>query len=355
MAVDNPLVPIEEAGNDVKVDYDFAFKIFAETDIVAYKKSAAGVYTLGVLNTDYTVAFDSDAETGTVTWVTAPVTGGGSAITRASAQTQATVFPRVAPAPAKNIENALDKLTLHVQELDERVDRSLLQPAVPFAPTAIEVEAPVASRIVAWNADADALVSTSKTLTTFQTDVDDTAAAAVAAAASAAAASSSASSASSSASAAASSASGASTSASSAASSAAAASASASSASSSASTATTQAATATAQASAASASAAAALASESAAAASAAAAATAKTNAETAETNAELAETNAETAQAAAEAALAATLAAGLTVSSGTFAARPAAPATTHVYTATDQDNTVFLYVVAAAKWITLG
>jgi len=139
------------AGNGVTTAFDFAFKIFAATDLTCFKISAAGVYTLGVLNVDYTVAFNTDAETGTVTWTVAPVTNGFSVIIGdVIPQTQATAFPREGITPAASIKNAYDKLTLLVQQLTERVSRAALQPLTPVNPTAIDIDVPVNAKGLKW-------------------------------------------------------------------------------------------------------------------------------------------------------------------------------------------------------------
>lgn len=136
MAADTTYAPVEEAGNGVKVAFDFAFKILAKTDLVVRKKSAAGVYgSVLTVDVDYTVVFDSVAETGTVTYTVAPVNGGASNIQRSSDLTQATVYPREGTLPAKTTETALDKLTLLVQEiyywLNKRVPAYAAQPSNP--------------------------------------------------------------------------------------------------------------------------------------------------------------------------------------------------------------------------------
>lgn len=144
MSVENDDVRIaREAGNSVKVAFDFAFKIFAAADLTCYKESAAGVFTLGVLNTDYTVAFDSDAETGTVTWTVAPVTGAFSVIIgNGLTVTQETAFPREGSIPATTLRNTLDKLTILLQQLDEKLGRAAVQPLTPVNPDPIIIEAP---------------------------------------------------------------------------------------------------------------------------------------------------------------------------------------------------------------------
>lgn len=148
MSVNTEAVRIaKEAGNDVKVAFDFAFKIFSTSDLTCYKVSAAGVYTLGVLNgsgsTGYTVSFDSDDETGTVTWNTAPVSSGFSVIIgNAIEMTQETSIAREGALPARTLRNIVDKLTLIVQQLSEQVRRAPKQPITPVNPDTVDMDPP---------------------------------------------------------------------------------------------------------------------------------------------------------------------------------------------------------------------
>lgn len=118
MAVNSIYVPIKQGGNGINLVFNFAFKIFAKTDLQVYAINANGVTgPLLTLGTDYDVTFDPEAETGAVTYTVAPVSGGYSLIKRNSDDTQGTRYLREAVTPAKATENALDKLTMLVQEL----------------------------------------------------------------------------------------------------------------------------------------------------------------------------------------------------------------------------------------------
>lgn len=116
--VTSQYAPATQAGNGVTVAFNFAFKILATTDLVVSKRNAAGVSsgTL-ILGTDYTVTFDPIAETGTVTYTVAPVSGGFSNIARNSNNQQQTSLPRDGVMPAKTVETMIDKLTLLMQEI----------------------------------------------------------------------------------------------------------------------------------------------------------------------------------------------------------------------------------------------
>lgn len=132
--------PSIQAGNGILVAFNFAFKILATTDLVVAKTDAAGNSsgTL-ILGTDYTVTFDPIAETGTVTYTVAPVSGGFSQISRDSNNQQQTSLPREGPMPAKTVETMIDKLTLLLQEVaygqtETPVEASGLWSSRPVAP-----------------------------------------------------------------------------------------------------------------------------------------------------------------------------------------------------------------------------
>jgi hypothetical protein len=191
MTATNGLIPVSQAGNGVQVAFDFAFKIFDATDIVAYKGDAAvpSVFTLGVLGVDYTVAFDTEAETGTVTWMVAPVGGGGSSvISRASPRSQDAALPREAPMPEETLEAALDKLTLADQELEEKLSRALVQPVVPPSPDPIVIDAPIDGRGAQWVIDGGVVHLANTPFPISDAQATETAVAAAAAAAADAAA-----------------------------------------------------------------------------------------------------------------------------------------------------------------------
>lgn len=168
MAVSNTAVFVAELGNGVKTLFEFSFKIFATTDLLIYKETAPGVYTpqtivgdwgadpdpLPAANTCF-VTFDTEAETGTVTYSEAPATGLVSVIARNTPETQGTSFPAVAVWSKKIVENALDKLTMIAQEVDEKLERAALQPLLPVNPDPVVISLPVDGKGLKWRAGGD--------------------------------------------------------------------------------------------------------------------------------------------------------------------------------------------------------
>lgn len=163
-------------GDGTKTDFDFAFKIFSTDDLVVKKETAAGVYTQQTIVPDWTesedppaentcwVEFDTDAETGTVHYSSAVADGLHSLISRTSSQVQSSDFPANDPMKFLVMENALDKLTLMVQELKTLTDRALKQEstAVPF--TDYIISTPVDGKIVYWSESGGKFYLTSGTV-----------------------------------------------------------------------------------------------------------------------------------------------------------------------------------------------
>lgn len=132
---------VSQQGNGVTLAFNFNFKILATSDLVVSKLDTNGISsgTL-ILGVDYTVTFDPIAESGTVTYTVAPLSGGFSVIKRSSNDQQQTSLPREGPTPAKTVETMIDKLTLLVQELlagqtNSALEQSGLYANKPAAPT----------------------------------------------------------------------------------------------------------------------------------------------------------------------------------------------------------------------------
>lgn len=121
------ITQVKQSGNGVTLAFDFAFKIQAASDLAVYKIDAAGAQSaLLVDGVDYTVSFDPIAETGTVTYVVAPVSSGYSLIKRATPITQETSLPREGVPPAKTIETMIDRLAAQVQEMQTALANAVL-------------------------------------------------------------------------------------------------------------------------------------------------------------------------------------------------------------------------------------
>lgn len=132
-------------GDGAQVNFDFAFKIFATTDVVVTKTSAANVESTLVLTTNYTVSMNADQDVspgGRVTALVAPAVGEKITLSSALPESQGTSLPTGSGWQAKVVERALDKLTALYQQILERLGRSL---RIPISDSISSVEIPPAA------------------------------------------------------------------------------------------------------------------------------------------------------------------------------------------------------------------
>ena len=117
-------------GNGVTTSFPASIKIFSATDIdvsIINRDDDTLVNDL-ILNDGgalgFTVTFDEDAETLTVSVNTAPTATQDILILRSLDLTQTTDLPLATRFPSESVENALDKSIMVLQDLQERLNRS---------------------------------------------------------------------------------------------------------------------------------------------------------------------------------------------------------------------------------------
>lgn len=105
------------AGDGVSVAFSFPFRFFEDTDLKVYiVVDATNVSTLQTLTTHYAIVNNGDETGGTITMVTAPVSGETLLIQRIIPKTQGADYAANDAFPAETHEAALDRLTLLTQE-----------------------------------------------------------------------------------------------------------------------------------------------------------------------------------------------------------------------------------------------
>jgi hypothetical protein len=131
MTVNSTTRQSRQLGNGTTKAFSANIKIFAETDIVVHilTRTTSAVEKTLVLNDagsdGYTVTFDLDDETLTVTCVTAPTATQDILINRSVPITQTQDYPKANKFPSQATENGLDKLTAIVQDNQSDLDRSI--------------------------------------------------------------------------------------------------------------------------------------------------------------------------------------------------------------------------------------
>jgi hypothetical protein len=115
------------SGNGSTTVFAYNFKILANSDLKVYIRSATGTETLKTISTHYNVSGVGSASGGNVTF-----TGGNTPtntetviIQRVVPLTQTHDYVENDPFPAESHEEGLDRLTMHVQQIKEEVDRSI--------------------------------------------------------------------------------------------------------------------------------------------------------------------------------------------------------------------------------------
>jgi len=105
------------AGNGSTTSFAYAFKIFQDSNlVVTLVNDTTGVETTQTLTTDYTVTGAGSDSGGSVVFGTAPALGNTVVIRRVLPVTQETNYVPNDPFPAEAHEDALDKLTMLVQQ-----------------------------------------------------------------------------------------------------------------------------------------------------------------------------------------------------------------------------------------------
>ena len=115
------------SGNGSTTAFAYGFKIFADADLTVIIRSSTGTETTKTLSTHYNVSGAGNSSGGNVTFTSGnvPASGETVVILRELTLTQGTDYVANDPFPAESHEDALDRLTMITQQLDEAVGRSL--------------------------------------------------------------------------------------------------------------------------------------------------------------------------------------------------------------------------------------
>ena len=128
MTVSTTTIKNSYSGDGSNKSFAYTFKIFEATECtVIVRTNATGtesVRSIGSGSTNYAITGAGNETGGTVTFVTAPLATETVVLRRTSPLTQTTDYVENSAFAAESHEDALDKLTHLVQEVQEEVDRS---------------------------------------------------------------------------------------------------------------------------------------------------------------------------------------------------------------------------------------
>lgn len=158
--------PTSDAGDDNDTTFTFNFEIINTSDIRVWERTdSTGVQTLKTETTHYAVTATNNNFTsgGTVTMVTAPATGVTLVIGRVIPYDQLAHFIDGGVISFASVENALDAVTLKVQQLEEMLNRAGLNPETDDSTLDMTIPNSVdrASQNYGWNASGEPTVISS--------------------------------------------------------------------------------------------------------------------------------------------------------------------------------------------------
>lgn len=162
-------------GNGATLNYTFGFKVFIASDVQVLRTAlATGVITTLVLNTDYTLALNSNQEFapgGTVTFITAPTSSFSITITSVVPNTQPADITLAGNFYPLVVDNSFDRATIQIQQLSTQVQASLRLPITVPALTNPTLPYPQASSFLGWDATGQNIINYTPTAGGIPTNV----------------------------------------------------------------------------------------------------------------------------------------------------------------------------------------
>jgi hypothetical protein len=153
------------SGNGVAVAFPFSFKVFTTADVLVVFTALTGVETVLTLGAEYTVEISANQDSnpgGTVTLPAALATGEKLTLTSAVANLQPVTLTNQGGFYPKVINDALDRATIQIQQLAEKLGRSLRIP-VSVSGVSPELPAPFPLKLLGWNATGDEIENVDRT------------------------------------------------------------------------------------------------------------------------------------------------------------------------------------------------
>jgi hypothetical protein len=126
MTVSSTTTRVSYSGDNSTTVFAYTFKIFDDDDItVILRTDATGSEAVQTKTTNYSVSGVGETGGGNITFVSPPASGITVVLLRETAQTQTTDYTPNDPFPASSHEDALDKMTLIIQDQQEEINRAL--------------------------------------------------------------------------------------------------------------------------------------------------------------------------------------------------------------------------------------
>jgi hypothetical protein len=141
-------------GNDIADTFSYTFKIFDKSEVSVYETDDTGVETLLTVDSDYTVTGVGNDAGGTITRTAGALPTGYQWFIRSNfEETQLTAFTSQGPFFPDLHENAMDKLTLLIQQILDKLTRTFTLSDSYTGPLPLSLEDPDAGKVLRWNQD----------------------------------------------------------------------------------------------------------------------------------------------------------------------------------------------------------
>jgi len=145
-------------GNDIADTFSYTFRIEDKTELSVYETDDQGTQNLLIVDTHYTVNTVGVDGGGTITRVSGALPSGFEWYIRSNfEETQLTAFQSQGAFFPDLHEFAMDKLTLLIQQLLDRNDRSPRLPDSYSGPLPLSLDEPFPGAALRWNGDLDGL------------------------------------------------------------------------------------------------------------------------------------------------------------------------------------------------------
>lgn len=152
------------AGNDIADTFSYTFKITDKTELSVYETDDSGVETLLTVDTDYTV--NEIGNNGTITRTAGALPTGYQWYIRSNyEETQLTAFGSQGPFFPDIHENAMDKLTMLIQQILDKIGRTFRLSDSYSGPLPLTLENPDGGKVLRWKPDETGIEN-------FDTDVE---------------------------------------------------------------------------------------------------------------------------------------------------------------------------------------
>ena len=125
MTISSTTVKVSYSGNGSTTVFAYTFKILDDDEIQVIIRSSTGTETVKTKTTHYTVSGVGSSGGGNITFLTAPTSTQTVVLRRLTTQTQETDYVANDPFPADSHEEALDRVTMVAQEIQEELGRAI--------------------------------------------------------------------------------------------------------------------------------------------------------------------------------------------------------------------------------------